>query len=69
MIFTFQLRSEASKQRDVVTCTTLLDKLLQRDELELARVMAERQHNFQTGQNSVKVIYIVVDEIYSRNPN
>jgi hypothetical protein len=42
----------------------LLDKLLQRAELDLARVMAERQHNFQSGQSNVKVNNIVVDEVY-----
>jgi hypothetical protein len=53
-----KLRREASlehhtKERDIVTCVAELDKLLQR--AKWTRVMAERQHNLQPGQNSVKV--------------
>jgi hypothetical protein len=50
-----------AKQRDIVTRVADLDKLLQR--AEWARMMAERQHNLQPGQNNVKVNYNVVDKI------
>lgn len=53
---------------DIATRVALLDKLLQRAELELTRVMAEKQHNLQSGQNNFKVNYIVVDKIYCSNP-
>jgi hypothetical protein len=55
-----------AKQRDIITCVAELDKLLQR--AEWVRVMAERQHNLQSGQNNVKVNYSVVDKIYSSSP-
>jgi hypothetical protein len=55
-----------AKQRDIVTRVAELDKLLQR--AEWARVMAERQHNLQSGKNTVKVNYSVVDKIYSSSP-
>jgi predicted transglutaminase-like protease len=55
-----------AKQRYIVTRLAELDKLLQR--AEWAKVMAERQYNLQSEQNSVKVNYNVVDKIYSISP-
>jgi hypothetical protein len=40
-----------------------VDELWNRSELELARELAEGQHNLQSGQKSMKVEYTVVDII------
>ncbi|KAJ4448502.1 hypothetical protein ANN_10518 [Periplaneta americana] len=54
-----KLRSEATsqhhtKQVDIATCMAMVDELVQRAELALAREMAERQKNLESGHSNMK---------------